>query len=147
VDVRHRGERRQTLDFPLRSLQRAKRLAGDIDRYPELAHALDCGDLDLRRAELVKDLIDEDSVCDWITIAQRVPLAELQEAVVLMGRGNGRGWRTAYLQAIRTADAENATSTGARVYVSLAATQQRAPSVGDQESFDHGAGATNPRTW
>jgi hypothetical protein len=68
-----------------------------------------------------------------VEVAQRLPLAERQEALVLAGRGNGLAWRTAYLAAIATVDAEQATSTGGPVIVSLAAGQRQPPPVGTQE--------------
>ncbi len=124
---------RENLAVSLRTLQRDQRLAVDIDRYPELAEAVDSGALALRRARLLVDLVDEESVGEWIVIGRRVPLAELREVAAHAGRGDEALWRRAYLEALETADREHATSTGAPVLVSLAASQGAAPVVGTEE--------------
>jgi hypothetical protein len=100
---------RYGLDESLKTLQRHQRLANDIDRYPELAHAVATGALDLARAKLLVNLVDEETVADWVRIAPRVPRVELKRAVVLVGKGQDAVLRQQYLNALDTADRDHVT--------------------------------------
>jgi hypothetical protein len=118
---------RNGLDVSLKTLQRHQRLANDIDRYPELAQAVATQALDLARAKLLVNLVDEENVADWVRIAPRVPLVELKRAVVLAGKGQDAVLRQQYLNALDIADRDHATNAGGPVFVSLPGTQDPPP--------------------
>jgi hypothetical protein len=118
---------RTGLDTSLKTLQRHQRLADDIDRYPELAQAVANEVLDLTRAKLLVNLVDEETVADWVRIAPRVPLFELKRAVVLAGNGQEEVLRKQYLDALVIADRDHATNAGGPAFVSLPGTQAPPP--------------------
>ena len=111
----------------LRTLQRRQRLANGIDRHPELAEAVDSGALSVKRAKLLVDLVEEDSVAGWVQIAPRVSYAELVELTTQAGNGRESDWRSEYQAALERV--------GPTDRVSLAASQ-RPPEPRDREATE-----------
>lgn len=88
LDVEYRSVEemaRKALGMDVRTLQRYRRLAQDMEMMPELGQAVGQG-LDLERAEKVAEIASEETVGDWLEVARRVPVAELGRAVALAGR-------------------------------------------------------------
>ncbi|NOY26183.1 MAG: HNH endonuclease [Oligoflexia bacterium] len=72
---------RDVLGMSLRTLQRLRRVARVVNTYPQLRQALD-GDLDLDRCQAITQLVDSaQSVDDWLGIARKLGVGELQRVV------------------------------------------------------------------
>ncbi len=101
------------LDLSVRTLERYRDLASDLELLPALKAAMDNG-LDVARARLVASVASEDTVVGWIEVARRTGYAELKRAVRIAKKSGDRGGRggrvieqqvlASYQRAIRTAD-------------------------------------------